>query len=387
MPGLRHDDLGTRSGDLSPQDGSGTDGERTVTRDKGSSRKAAGIRDVAAAAGVSVTTVSHVLNDTPHTRTSDDTKTRVREAAARLGYRPNRLARGLRTQASGMVGLVTEEIATTPHAGRIILGAQEEASRRGLMLTIINSELNLAPEVGSREVQALIDRQVDGVIYATVFHDEVVLPSQFGSVPAVIIGARDTDGTVPSVTPDERGGAEAVVRMLATMGHERIAFAATSIDVPATRGRLAGYRAGMVAAGLDPERYVVEAEAEAAGGYAATHELLNHSRPAHERPTAVFCYNDRMAMGVYRAIAELGLAIPDDVSVVGFDDQAPIPESLHPTLTTVALPHYEMGAAAVEMLAHQQATPAQERAATGRTRILTCPVLERNSVAPPAQGT
>src|SRR6187549_3316071 len=92
-------------------------------------RKHVGIRDVAAAAGVSVTTVSHVLNDTPHTRTSDDTRNRVKAAAEELGYQPNRLARGLRIQASGMVGLITEEIATTPHAGKIILGAQEEASR------------------------------------------------------------------------------------------------------------------------------------------------------------------------------------------------------------------------------------------------------------------
>ncbi len=105
-------------------------------------RKQVGIRDVAAAAGVSVTTVSHVLNDTPHTRTSDDTRGRVKAAAEKLGYQPNRLARGLRTQASGMVGLLTEEIATTPHAGKIILGAQEEASRHNLMLAIINSSLN-----------------------------------------------------------------------------------------------------------------------------------------------------------------------------------------------------------------------------------------------------
>jgi LacI family transcriptional regulator len=338
---------------------------------------------VAAAAGVSVTTVSHVLNETPHTRTSDETKARVREAAAQLGYQPNRLARGLRTQASGMVGLVTEEIATTPHAGRIILGAQEEASRRNLMLSIINSELNAAPEVSSREIQAFIDRQVDGVIYATVFHDEVVLPSEFGVVPAVIIGARDSESSIPSVMPDERGGAESVVELLVSAGHRRIAFAATSVDVPATRGRLAGYRAAMVAAGLDPDACVVEAEAEASGGYEATHALLNHDRPADQRPTAVFCYNDRMAMGAYRAIAELGLSIPRDVSVVGFDDQAPIPESLYPALTTVALPHYEMGAAAVEMIASLQASATLHGTGIAESRVLRCPVLERASVAPP----
>ena len=190
-------------------------------------RKHVGIRDVAAAAGVSVTTVSHVLNDTPHTRTSDDTRNRVKAAAEELGYQPNRLARGLRIQASGMVGLITEEIATTPHAGKIILGAQEEASRQNLMLAIINSSLNPSVEIGSAEVRAFLDRQADGVIYATVYHDEVNPPEEMLGIPAVLIGARDSRGEIPSFMPDERAGAASVVDMLVAAGHKRIAFAAS----------------------------------------------------------------------------------------------------------------------------------------------------------------
>ena len=215
-------------------------------------RKQVGIRDVAAAAGVSVTTVSHVLNDTPHTRTSDDTRGRVKAAAEKLGYQPNRLARGLRTQASEMVGLITEEIATTPHAGKIILGAQEEASRHNLMLAIINSSLNPAVDIDSTEVQAFLDRQADGVIYATVYHDEVNPPEEMLGVPAVLIGARDVRGEIPSFMPDERAGAASVIDMLVSRGHRRIAFAASSVDVPATRGRLLGYRDGMLAADSTP---------------------------------------------------------------------------------------------------------------------------------------
>jgi LacI family transcriptional regulator len=346
-------------------------------------RKQVGIRDVAAEAGVSVTTVSHVLNDTPHTRTSDDTKARVRDAATRLGYHPNRLARGLRTQASGMVGLLTEEIATTPHAGRIILGAQEEASRHNLTLAIINSRLNTGVEVESSEVQAFIDRQADGIIYATVYHDEVVPPDELHAVPAVLIGARDRDGEIPSVLPDERAGAASVVDLLVRRGHRRIAFAATSIDVPATRGRLQGYRDGMMAAGLDPDRFVVEADSEAAGGYEATMGLLDHGADPASRPTAVFCYNDRMAMGAYRAVAELGLAIPADVSIVGFDDQDPIASSLYPPLTTVALPHYEMGAWAVETLASLIDGHDEHRLLGAHPILLDCPIVERASVADP----
>ncbi|MBT2517626.1 LacI family DNA-binding transcriptional regulator [Streptomyces sp. ISL-90] len=346
-------------------------------------RKQIGIRDVAAAAGVSVTTVSHVLNDTPHTRTSDETKARVREAAAELGYQPNRLARGLRTQASGMVGLLTEEIATTPHAGRIILGAQEEASKRSLTLAIINSRLNIDPEVEVAQVQAFIDRQADGIIYATVFHDEVVPPEELHGLPAVLIGARDRHGEVPSVMPDERGGAASVVDLLVRQGHRRIAFAASSVDVPATRGRLRGYRDGMLAAGLDPDEFIVEAVSEASGGYKATMGLLDHGRDPATRPTAVFCYNDRMAMGAYRAAAELGLQVPADVSIVGFDDQDPIAESLFPALTTVALPHYEMGAWAVRTVASLIEGRDEVGLLGAHPVLLDCPIVERASVAPP----
>ena len=149
-------------------------------------RKQVGIRDVAAAAGVSVTTVSHVLDDTPHTRTSEETRARVKEAAENLGYKPNRLARGLRTQASGMVGLITEEIAITPYAGRIIQGAQEAAAKRGLTLAIINSELIPGPDIDPKLLRALTDRQADGFIYATVYHDEVVVPEEMHGSPAVL---------------------------------------------------------------------------------------------------------------------------------------------------------------------------------------------------------
>ena len=349
-------------------------------------RKHVGIRDVAAAAGVSVTTVSHVLNDTPHTRTSDETKSRVREAAARLGYQPNRLARGLRTQASGMVGLVTEEIATTPHAGRIILGAQEEASRRNLTLAIINSRLRSDADVEPTEVQAFLDRQVDGIIYATVYHDEVILPEQMHAVPAVLIGARDRDGGIPSVMPDERAGAASVVDLLVRAGHRRIAFAASSVDVPATRGRLLGYRDGMLAAGLDPDAFVVEAESEAAGGYEATMRLLDHGMPPADRPTAVFCYNDRMAMGAYRAAAELGLSIPD--GCLGRRLRRPGPHrrgASHPPLTTVALPHYEMGEWAVETLAAIIDGHDEHRLLGAHPTLLACPIVERASIAPPAR--
>ncbi|MEU0090717.1 LacI family DNA-binding transcriptional regulator [Kribbella sp. NPDC006257] len=337
-----------------------------------------GIRDVARAAGVSVTTVSHVLNETPHTRTSEATRDRVRSVARTLGYTPNRLARGLRTRASDMIGLLTEEIATTPHAGRIILGAQEEASRHNLTLAIINSHLDAGADARRADARALIERQVDGIIYATVFHHEVSVPRELRAVPAVLIGALDRQGVVPAVLPDEANGAADLVALLVDAGHRRIAFADSSIEVPATQGRLAGYLRGLEQAGIPrDDRLIASGVSEAGGGYTTSLELLDRA----DRPTAIFCYNDRMAMGAYRAAQELGLRIPDDVSIVGFDDQAPIAASVYPALTTVALPHYEMGAWAVATLTRLIQSSSTSWYRSTHPTLLPCPVVVRESVA------
>ena len=357
--------------------------EDAVAEREGTSRHKIGIRDVAAAAGVSVTTVSHVLNDTPHTRTSAATAARVRQAAEQLGYKPNRFAQGLRTQESGMIGLITEEIATTPYAGKIIQGAQDAAAASGLTLAILNSELNMDPVVDDRLVRALVDRHADGMIYATVYHDVVTAPHEMHESPSVLIGARDHAGDIGSVMPAERAGAAEVVRMLHQAGHRRIAFLATSNDVPATRGREAGYLETCAELGISSEGLIMQAEAEARGGYEAAKSLLERNRHAAEPLTALFCYNDRMAMGAYRAAAELGLSIPDDLSIVGFDDQDPIGYSLHPGLTTVALPHYELGSWAVRALVRLMGDADDQPINGDAPEMLECPIVHRGSVAAP----
>lgn len=342
----------------------------------------AGLKDVAAEAGVSVTTVSLILNDHPLARASEQTRQRVFDAAERLNYRPNRVARGLRAGTSEMIGLLTEEIAATPHAGRIILGAQEAASRHNLTLAIINSPLQADADERRDDVRALMDRQVDGIIYATVYHDVVSPPEEQRTVPSVLIGAVDRRGVLPAVIPDEPQGARDAVSMLAELGHRRIAFVDNAIDVPATRGRRAGYLEAMAAADLEVDpRLLAEGVGEARGGHAATLALLD----AGGDPTAIFAYNDRMAMGIYRALYERGLRVPEDVSVVGFDDQDPIPESLFPPLTTVALPHYEMGAWAVDTLAAQMADGGKCEGPRPVVR-LQCVIVRRESVAPPSHA-
>jgi LacI family transcriptional regulator len=339
-------------------------------------RERVGIRQVAEAAGVSMTTVSHVLNETPHVRVSEATRERVKSAARELEYRPNRLAQGLRTRTSGMVGLLTEEIAATPHAGRIILGAQEAAARHNLTLAIINSPLLADADARRDDVRALLDRHVDAVIYATVFHHVVHPPAELLTVPSVLIGAVDHKHRLSSVLPNEQAGAVAAVDLLLAHGHTRIGFTAPLEDVPATRGRRRGYELALAAAGLPLDGALIAVgPSEAWGGYAAASTLLD----LPERPTAIFAYNDRMAMGVYRAANERGLQIPRDLSVIGFDDQDPIAASLYPGLTTIGLPQYEMGAWAVDRLA-EHSTDGADRDQREEV-LLDCRVVVRASVA------
>jgi LacI family transcriptional regulator len=336
------------------------------------------IRDVAEQAGVSVTTVSHVLNEMEGARVNEDTRRRVRTAARQLGYAPNRLARGLRLQRSNTLAMVSDHIATTPHAGRLILGAQETASTRGWTLMLFTTVGD--PDTEERDVKALRAHQVDGVLYASMYHRVVRLPSGLDGLPVVLVDARTDDGGADAVVPDEvRGGREATEELI-RHGHRRIGLPWNRDDIPATHGRLAGHREALAAAHLpfDPALVVPE-ESESGGGYLASRHLLARA----DRPTALFCFNDRMAMGAYRAAAEAGLRIPDDVSVIGFDNQPYIADGLYPGLTTMALPHYEMGVWAVERILELIERPGERGGRTGPHR-LPCPLIRRASVGPSA---
>jgi LacI family transcriptional regulator len=341
-----------------------------------------GIRDVATEAGVSVTTVSHVLNNASGARVSDATREKVTAVAAQLGYAPNRLAQGLRLQRTQILALLSDSIATTPYAGRIILGAQETASAQGWVVLLLNTGGD--PDLEQREINVLRQHQVDGVLYASMYHRNVTVPDGLAGLPVVLLDASCTDPAIPSVVPDEVGGGTAAVQELLNAGHRRIGFATNVDDIPATHGRLVGYQQALAEAGIPyrPDLVVVE-ESDTPGGYRAAVELLR--RP--DRPTGLFCFNDRMAMGAYRAAHELGLRIPEDLSVVGFDNQELIAEGLHPGLTTVALPHYEMGAWAVITMIKMLDDPAPPRRPRRRSPThvaMDCPVVRRQSVAAPA---
>ena len=261
-----------------------------------------GIKDVARAAGVSMTTVSLVLNGKDGGRISDSTRRRVHDVVASLGYAPNSLAQGLRAQRSQTIGFLSDRITTTPFAVSMVQAAQEAAWRRGYLLFLLDTG-------GDREIEAaavaqLHQQQVAGIVYASMFHQVVPAP---GGLPddAVFLDARPEGGGFRSVVPDDRGGARAATFELLDQGHRRIAFVDDERAPVASELRLLGYQDALSERGVpfDPALHVTGGSA-ASGGLAAAGELLD--RPPDERPTGIFCFNDRMAMGAYRAARHRG---------------------------------------------------------------------------------
>ncbi len=329
------------------------------------------IGDVARLAGVSPTTVSFVLNDVDGRSISERTRERVRKAVRDLGYRPNVTAKLLRASRSHAIGFITDEIATTPHAGGIIVGAQDAAWENGKILTIVNTGRNRTIEESA--VEMMLERRVEGIIYAAMFHRAVEPPEVFGEVPMVLLDCYSEDGRWASVVPDEVSGGRTATEVLLTKGHERVGFINLAPGVPAAAGRLEGYRQALEAGGLEFDASLVRhGDGSSSGGYRGALELMRAAKP----PTAIFCGNDETAMGAYEALKELGLRIPGDVAVIGFDNQEIIAAQLRPPLSTVALPHYEMGRWAVKYLI--------EHAGSGETppvrRALDCPYVGRESV-------
>jgi LacI family transcriptional regulator len=328
--------------------------------------------EVARLAGVSPTTVSFVINDRPGL--PEATRQRVREAIESLGYRPNRAARGLRTRRTHTIGFLTDEIAVTPFAGRTITGAHDVAWKQQTLLLMANTTRD--HRVISTAVDELLDRQVDGIVFAAVSTRQVTLPAASRAVPTVLVNCFAPGDEIPCVLPDEEAGGAAAAQVLLEAGHRRIAHLAGLKGAWATRQRLKGFRAELSRAGapLDPE-LLLFGTFRTDSGYALMRELLEREHV----PTAVFCGNDRMALGAYLAITEAGLRIPGDVSVVGYDDQEELAGEVHPGLTTIGLPFYEMGRWAVE---HVLAGDVDTLPA--RTYV-TCPPVLRDSVAPPAR--
>jgi LacI family transcriptional regulator len=333
--------------------------------------KAATIRDVAERAFVSSATVSLVLNDVADSRISAATAQRVRAAAAGLGYAPNWLARGLRRRRTDTIGLISDEIATTPYAVHMVAGVQEVARRNGLLVFLVNTEGEL--DVEKAAVGALGRQRVDGIIYACMYHRVVDLPEGLGT-NVVLLDARTERATFPAVVPDDRGGARAAVAELLEHGHRRIGFINDFHAREAAELRLAGYRDALRSYGVRfNRRLVAYAEPGLDASGAAAVQLRDNAGI-----TALFCFNDRVAVGAGRGLGARGLAVPRDVSIVGFDDQQFVADHADPPLTTVALPHYAMGEWAARTLVDQINGVARVPA----TYVMPCELVRRASVGP-----
>ncbi|BDG62356.1 LacI family DNA-binding transcriptional regulator [Caldinitratiruptor microaerophilus] len=302
---------------------------------------AATIRDVARAAGVSQSTVSRALNGSGYV--SPATRARVLAAAAQLHFRPSHVARSLVSKATHTLGLLLPDI-TNPFFPAIARGVEDAAARAGYAVILCNTDRDPAHE--EHYLAILRQRQVDGLVLiassAAVGHR--IARADF---PAVVFVDRVPPGAeADAVVVDNREGVRTATRHLLGLGHRRIAFVGGSAGSGTSEDRLAGYLAALAEAGLNPDPGHIRAgDFTYDGGYAAGRALLG----SPDRPTAVVAANDLMAIGVLRAAAELGLRVPDDVAVVGYDD-IPLAGMLNPPLTTVAQPTYEMGERAARML-------------------------------------
>lgn len=335
-------------------------------------KKHPSMKDVAELAGVSRTTVSFVLNDVPNANIPLATQEKVWEAVAELGYRPNALARGLRAQRTHTIGFISDVVATTPHANMMIQGAQDLAWEHDKLLLLVNTGANQAMKMAA--VDMMLERRVDGIIYATMYHREVHPPDTIKEAPTVLADCYVKDGSLPSVVPDEVQAAYTAVAKLIEKGHTRIGYIQNDQPVDAARLRLVGYQQALAENGLPFEPALVAA-CDDRHGYDGAMQLLSLA----ERPTALFCFNDRMAIGAYDAIRRLNLVIPDDVAVFGFDNQLLIAPNLYPALTTMELPHYEMGRWAVEQLLRLIENPDQTEDSPEQRKMI-CPLIERSSV-------
>lgn len=327
--------------------------------------------DVAAACGVSQATVSLVLNNAPGTRVSEATRAAVVAKARELGYRRGGRVVGRRP----LVAMLIDDVTCSPHVAGLIEGVSEAANELGLLVTVLPTAGDEAVERAALEHIAAVGAK--GVICARLVTQEVEPPEALARWPVVFLNCYARGNPQPSVVPGDLAAGMTATLALLDAGHRRIAFIGGEPSIEASRERLKGYRRALAMRDVpaDPA-LVVQGGWTVAGGLAAFQALRRLPDP----PTAVFCFCDRTAVRVYNAAGALGLRIPEDLSVVGFDNED-FTADMRPPLTTVELPHADMARQAVEEL-HRMLT--QPGAALRHPRMkFDCPLIERASVAAP----
>lgn len=275
------------------------------------------------------------------------------------------------------LGLIGHDLMSSSFAGDIMQGAQAAAEAAGAVLVIMTTSDD--PQIEAQQVGQLLRERVDGVLCGSGHHALIAVPDVARANPLVVVNAASADPLIPSVAPDEHACGWAGTDVLVRAGHRRICFIADDRGGLASAGREAGFRARAAAAGvLAGDLQTLATTPDAAGAFGAALRLLSSAAP----PTAVLCVNDRVAVGVYRAAAALGLALPRDLSVVGIGEADDTAQALQPALTKVLLPHREIGERAARHLI--------EHITTGRRQpqALRLPgrVVARDSVAAPSRA-
>ena len=313
------------------------------------------IYDVAKRAGVSPKTVSRVLNDDGPV--SQKTKDAVAAAIDGLGYVPSHAARSIRSNKSGLIGLITGAISnageTVSQAGLpelfIVQGAQSviETSRKTLLISDTGGRIERVPDL----VRTFQEHRVEGILYVSDRHKPLELALPGSGIPRVLVNCFDDQGT-PAIVPDDLAGQYALTQAVIGEGHRRIAYLTLQSELAATQLRLQGFARALSEAGIAADADLIRAADlfGSPGEHALISDALDQFLAMDTPPTAICCGNDRLAMAVYGILRRRGLKVPEDISVVGYDDHQLISETLYPALTTAELPYTAMGAAAAQTL-------------------------------------
>ena len=301
--------------------------------------------DVAREAGVSLMTVSRVINDKEDV--SAETRERVLKIIANLDYRPSAIARSLATQETRTIGLVIPDV-TNPFFADITRGVEHLAYAQGYHVFLCNSEED--PQRELAVILSLEEKRVDGLILCSSRIEEKVLIDLLARLPVVVLINRtlnlgEEDSFQCVILNDMQGGRLATQHLIRA-GHQRIGFLAGPQASFSGQGRKQGYQAAMQEAGLPSDaQWVIHCQPTVEGGYQASHELVSRCPDL----TALFCFNDLVAVGALHACAELGRSVPGDIAIVGHDD-IPLAGLVSPSLTTCRVPRHKLGSLAVEAL-------------------------------------
>jgi LacI family transcriptional regulator len=329
------------------------------------------IQDVAKLAGVAPITVSRVINNSGYA--SEETRARVEAAITTLGYIPNTLARGLRSKRTHTLALVMTDI-TNPFFTQIARGVEDQASRSGYTVIYCNTDESEAKE--EKYISILMQKQVDGVLLVPARSNSKSVNFLFSNgIPVVLIDRSIPDTQTDLVRSDSEQGAYNLTRHLIELGHKKIVTISGPREVSTASDRVSGYRRAMAEAGLEDLESIYYDTYTQTSGYELTHQALT----LNPRPTAIFGTNNFISIGVLKALRNAGLRVPEDVSVVGFDD-LPASMVVDPILTVAAQPAYEMGSQAAELLLKRISAELPE---INQEVILPTEIIIRRSSGPP----